>query len=168
MISHVVPLLCLLASADATPAKDVQRDGLVAIWVAPMVLRQTVVPVAAQIGVQLGPRAMINAFYGELPLPNIKATAWTVGARWYATEVALAPFLTAEAGKMSQEQDDTGGRRDTYAFGSIGVGLERVWAHHFSFSMDLQGGPGRRESGSYHEATWLFWLQYRLALGVRF
>jgi hypothetical protein len=144
------------------------EDGVVAIWFAPALMHRAVLPVAGQIGVQLGPWAMVTASYGTLPAANIGASAWTVGARWYLGTAALAPFLAVEGGALSQQQDDTGGREDEYAFSTIGAGLEKVWAHHFSVSADLQAGPGRRETGSYHEATWLFWVQARLALGLRF
>jgi hypothetical protein len=167
MAGHLLPLLCLMASADATPPQDVQRDGVVAIWFAPMLMR-TVLPVAGQVGVQLGPRAMLTASYGELPVQNIRASAWTLGGRWFLATTALAPFLAAEYGKMTQDIDDTGGRQDEYTFGSIGGGLEKVWAHHFSFSTDLQLGPGHRATGSYHDAAWLVWAQYRIAGGLRF
>jgi hypothetical protein len=168
MTGHLFPLLCLMASADAAPAKDIQRDGVGAIWFAPMLQREAVAPVAGQVGVQLGHWAMITASYGELPIANIRVSTWTVGARWYLSEAALAPFLAADYGRMTQEQDDTGGLQDRYVFGSMGAGLEKVWAHHFSLSSDLQAGPGRRESGSYHDATWLFWMQVRVAVGLRF
>jgi hypothetical protein len=168
MFSQVFPVLFLLASAEAQPTEAVQRSGVVAIWLAPMLMRQALVPVAGQLGVQLGPWAMITASYGELPIQNIAVSAWTVGARGYLGKASLSPFLAAEYGEMAQEQDDTGGRQDKYSFASIGAGLEKVWAHHLSFSTDLQAGPGHRDSGSYHDATWLFWLQYRIALGVRF
>jgi hypothetical protein len=167
MISQVFPLLCLLASADAPPPPEVERDGVVAIWFAPM-LTQAVAPLAGQVGVQLGPWAMITASYGRLPIPNITVSAWTVGARGYLSKASLAPFLAAEYGEVAQDQDDTGGRQDRYAFGLMGAGLEKIWARHFSLSMDLQGGPGRREPGSYHDATWLVWLQVRLGVGLRF
>ncbi len=168
MIAHLVPFLCVLQAANGVPAQDVQRDGVGAVWFAPATMGPTVLPVAVQVGLQLGPLAMVYATYATLPVANITASAWSVGARWFVGKAALAPFVTAEAGKLAQQQDDTGGREDRYAFASMGVGLEQVWAHHLSFSTDLQAGPGHREAGSYHEAAYVLWLQFRLALGVRF
>ena len=168
MITHLLPVLCLVGSAEAPATKDVQRDGVVAVWFAPAVMPQADLPLAVQVGVQLGPRAMITAWYGALPIANIRASAWSVGARWYLGEAALAPFLTAEGGKLVREQDDTGGRQDNYAFASMGIGLEKVWAHHFSLAGDVQAGPGHRDAGSYHEAGWVLWSQLRLAVGLRF
>jgi len=168
MVGQLLPLLCLLASESAAPTRDVQRDGVVAVWFAPAAMGPAVVPLAVQVGLQLGPLAMVYASYGQLPVANVAVSAWTVGARWFVGEAALAPFVTAEAGRLIQEQDDTGGLEDRFAFASIGVGLEKVWAHHFSLSTELQAGPGWREAGSRHDPTTLLWLQYRLAVGLRF
>jgi hypothetical protein len=166
---QLLPLLCLLASAEAPPPpQDVQRDGVAAIWFAPTLSRGAMAPVAGQVGVQLGPHAMLTGSYGEFPNQYVRVSEWTVGARWFLSKAALAPFLAAEYGKMTQEIDDTGGREDAYAFGSIGGGLEKVWVHHVSFSTDLQLGPGHRADGSYHDPTWLLWMQYRIAVGLRF
>jgi hypothetical protein len=169
MVGHLLlPLLCLTQPASVAPAPEVQRDGVAAIWFAPLLTARAIAPVAVQVGVQLGPFAMITASYGALPVQNIQVSAWTVGARWFVRTAALSPFVTVESGQLVQEQDDTGGREDRYTFASIGVGLEKVWAHHFSLSTDLQAGPGHRQTGSYHDAAWVFWSQVRLAIGVRF
>jgi hypothetical protein len=168
MFIHLLPALCLMQSVGDRPANDIERDGIVGLWSAPMATRETVLPLAVQAGLQLGRWAMLTASYGEFPGPNIGASAWTLGARVYPTDSPLAPYVVAEWGELVQQRDDTGGRHDNYAFKTLGIGVERVWLHHFSLGTDLQVGPGRRDSGSYHDPASLLWVQCRLALGVRF
>lgn len=168
MFSHVLPLLCLMQSVGDRPANDIQRDGVAALWLAPMATRQTPLPLALQFGVQLGRWAMLTASFGSFPGPNIGASAWTLGAHAYLMDTPWAPYVAAEFGELVQDRDDTGGRDDNYSFKIIGIGVERVWQHHVSFSTDLQMGPGRRNSGSYHDPASVLWVQGRLALGLRF
>lgn len=169
MLVHLIPLVCLLQSGSVEPPTQsvVSLIGKpsVAVWFAPVAMRRTVLPLGLQVGVQLG-RLLVAGAYASLPVPNIRATQWSLGGRWYLGLGGVAPYFAFEGASRTEEIDDTGGRTASYELCTGGIGVE-LSKRGLSLSSDLQLGSESRKS-EVRGSAWLLAVQYRLGLGFHF